>query len=467
MTRHNLKTLLLVAVMMAANTLHAQKGKIKIQPTMVSGLVMPTPQKGYFLLQHHGQADTVRVATDGTFKLQVEQTEANYYTVIIGKQMLPVYLLPLDNFSMTLNSNLPASNPQFEGSSAPYCYYLAMQKANSQEGAMMRMSQLKAENFIAECDSLRLLQLTALEKENAKHKFISPFVESERKAIDYGIAYQNLIYMYQNEQQGQTTFPEAISKSALQSSIEDETMRYHDAFITYASNCINYKTNKKYDLAGAQSYAKYSELKVEEVCSLKSQVVRDVLFQTVMQQIMQDAGSNDIRPAIAKFETCSTDEKLKQKVKQIMSQYIALYPGEMAPDAVCFDTTGHTMRLSDHRGKVLYIDTWATWCGPCKREIPELKKLETEYHGQNVEFISISTDQNLGAWKTFLSKQEMTGMQMHQSENFEESISKLYMVNSIPRFIVIDEKGKIVSADAPRPSSGNQVRDMLNNVLAD
>jgi thiol-disulfide isomerase/thioredoxin len=114
----------------------------------------------------------------------------------------------------------------------------------------------------------------------------------------------------------------------------------------------------------------------------------------------------------------------------------------------------------------LYIDVWATWCGPCKREIPSLKQLEAEYHGQNIQFISISTDQDQKAWENFLPKNDMSGLQLHQSLNFDESVSKLYMVNSIPRFLLIDTKGNIISCDAPRPSSGETIRKMLNAALS-
>jgi hypothetical protein len=59
----------------------------------------------------------------------------------------------------------------------------------------------------------------------------------------------------------------------------------------------------------------------------------------------------------------------------------------------------------------------------------------------------------------------MTGLQLHQSDNPSESMSYLYMVNSIPRFILIDQNGVIVSSDAPRPSSGTQIRNLLNKLL--
>lgn len=448
---------------------NAQKSKTKTTPTNVSGQLIPSVQKGFFLLQHHGQTDTVRVAADGTFKMAIEQNEANYYGITIGKQNISIYLLPMDNFKMTLNGNMPSNNPKFEGSSAPYCNYLLAQRLNDKTNANYgKMTTMTCAAFVQEMDSTKRVMSALLEVESGKHRFISPFVESERNALVYAQANAYLLYKYQSEEAGKADLTADISSKAQSGDLNNEAMRYHDLYVGYATNLVNYNANVKYENALDKSYTHYCELKVDEVCSsVKSQLNRDVIFQNVMNQILQDAGAQDIRKTAAKFETCCTDEKLKNRVRMVLAQYASLYPGEMAPDAVCFDSTGQTLRLSDLRGKVVYVDTWATWCGPCKREIPELKKLEADFHGKNVEFISISTDQNLGAWKAFLAKQEMSGKQLHQSENIDESVSKLYMVNSIPRFIIINEEGKIVSADAPRPSSGTQVRDMLNEVLAD
>ncbi len=467
--KKRMKNIFLIACLLLSASAQAQQGKIKTAPTNVSGVMTPMPQKGYFLLQHHGQMDTVKVANDGTFKMAIQQNEAGYYNIVSGKQSIGLYLLPLDNFKMTLNANMLANNPKFEGNSAVYCNYLATQKANDNTNAFFgKMSTMNPDAFMQQMDSTKKIMTTLLEVESAKHKFITPFVASERSALDYAQANAYLLYKYQKEEAKVNDLPAQIAERAMTGDLNNETMRFHDQFLNYATNLINYKANVKYDAEANQTYTRYCELKVDEVCAtVKSQVNRDVIFQNVMNQILQEAGTQDIRKAVAKFENCCTDEKLKTRIRRVMAQYTSIYPGELAPDAVCFDSTGKTMHLSDFRGKVIYIDTWATWCGPCKREIPELKKLEAEYHGKNVEFISISTDQNVGTWKSFIAKQEMSGLQLHQSEKMEESVSKLYMVNSIPRFIVIDEEGKIVSSDAPRPSSGTQVRDMLNTELAD
>lgn len=124
------------------------------------------------------------------------------------------------------------------------------------------------------------------------------------------------------------------------------------------------------------------------------------------------------------------------------------------------DYNGGKKSLNSFLGKYVYIDVWATWCGPCIQQIPSLEKLMKEYKNKNIEFISISTDdqrRNGGSWdaaekkwRSFIKKRQMGGIQLWIGK--DNSFQQAYKINSIPRFILIDPKGNIVDANAPRPS---------------
>ncbi len=120
---------------------------------------------------------------------------------------------------------------------------------------------------------------------------------------------------------------------------------------------------------------------------------------------------------------------------------------------------GGKKSLANFKGKYIYIDVWATWCKPCLGEIPALKALEKEYHGKNIEFVSISIDNKRTSgswenankkWKTMVADKNLTGIQLFAGEDID--FIKAYQINSIPRFIIIDPKGNIIDANAPRPS---------------
>jgi len=116
---------------------------------------------------------------------------------------------------------------------------------------------------------------------------------------------------------------------------------------------------------------------------------------------------------------------------------------------------GGKTSLADLKGKYVYIDVWATWCAPCKAEIPSLKALEKEYAGKNIAFVSISVDkpEAYETWKKMVTDEQLGGVQLYADNNFESQFILDYGINAIPRFILIDPAGNIVDADVLRPSN--------------
>ena len=127
---------------------------------------------------------------------------------------------------------------------------------------------------------------------------------------------------------------------------------------------------------------------------------------------------------------------------------------------------GGKTKLEDLRGKYVYIDVWATWCGPCRAEIPHLKKVEEKYHGKNIEFVSISvdTDKDHEKWQKFVVDKELGGIQLFADKNWNSDFIKAFGINAIPRFLLIGPDGKVIKADAPRPSSSLLV-ELLDSLV--
>ena len=133
------------------------------------------------------------------------------------------------------------------------------------------------------------------------------------------------------------------------------------------------------------------------------------------------------------------------------------FQGKASPSFTYESIEGENVSLEDLRGKYVYLDIWATWCGPCKREIPALKEIEKKYHGKPIEFVSISIDKlaDKEKWRKFVESEQLTGIQLFADNNWESDFIKAYEIQGIPRFILLDPDGMIVDADAPRPSSKN------------
>lgn len=143
---------------------------------------------------------------------------------------------------------------------------------------------------------------------------------------------------------------------------------------------------------------------------------------------------------------------LKKRVEAIGAKLYETDAGRVAADFTYPDINGKNVSLSDFKGKVVLVDVWATWCGPCRSEIPYLKKLEKEMKGTNVVFIGVSVDESKDKqkWEDFIHKEKMEGIQLFASG--WSKITEYYKITGIPRFMVFDKKGNIVSANSPRPS---------------
>lgn len=144
---------------------------------------------------------------------------------------------------------------------------------------------------------------------------------------------------------------------------------------------------------------------------------------------------------------------LKKNYESKYASLIKFSKGKPSPKFTNLENyKGGTTSLDDLKGKYVYIDVWATWCGPCKQQIPFLKKIEEEYHGKNIAFVSISTDRknNYKTWRKMIEEKQMSGIQLFSGD--DNSFSREYQIRGIPRFILVDPDGNIVDADAPRPS---------------
>ena len=121
---------------------------------------------------------------------------------------------------------------------------------------------------------------------------------------------------------------------------------------------------------------------------------------------------------------------------------------------------GTKFTLDEMGGRVVLIDFWATWCGPCNEELPQMKKIAKEFAGQPLVIISVSWDSDEAKWKAFLAKNEMTWVQYRDADH---ELSKRFGVDAIPNYFTIDSDGVLTSEML---GSGNDVEGKLKKLVA-
>jgi thiol-disulfide isomerase/thioredoxin len=125
---------------------------------------------------------------------------------------------------------------------------------------------------------------------------------------------------------------------------------------------------------------------------------------------------------------------------------------------------GKTVSLDDFKGKVIYIDFWASWCGPCRQQFPFAKQLQAKFTAKEkkkIEFLYISIDENEESWRSAIEKLEIHGFHTISPGNWNSEACKFFKISSIPRYMLIDKTGNIADENAKRPGDENIYYDII------
>jgi thiol-disulfide isomerase/thioredoxin len=198
-------------------------------------------------------------------------------------------------------------------------------------------------------------------------------------------------------------------------------------------------------------------------------MARDLaMFQLLSFGAMQ----GDPLPVLAAYPTFraeTRDSTLARAMHELVRSQAVLLPGQPAPGFTLHDERGKTVSLADFKGKVVYLDFWASWCGPCLAEVPAGAELKQKFAGRDVVFLYISIDRNPDDWRKALAKHPLSGpasVHLLDQGPYKSSAGKAYQADAIPSYWLIGRDGLIRLAHAPRPSDGSATVAAIEQALA-
>lgn len=170
----------------------------------------------------------------------------------------------------------------------------------------------------------------------------------------------------------------------------------------------------------------------------------------------------ELEPIVAQIPASLTDESvasIKEKVEKLKATAV----GQKFTDFEMQTPEGKTVKLSDYVGKrkVVLVDFWASWCGPCRREMPNLVEAYKKYRNKNFEIVGVSLDRDAEAWKKGIEQLDITWPQMSDLKYWNCEGASLYAVSSIPHTVLIDGEGIILA----RGLHGDELQEKLAEVL--
>ena len=404
----------------------------------------------------HNDISVLPLDGDGCTTFALKGSDMAFFRIFHGQESLLLYMEEGDNAALSFEGHDLKGTYVFEGEKAPAVKYLNTVSlvALPDQDYALPFDEYKTRLDAKAADAVKLLKANGLSS-------AGDFEENEEDRIRYSYAAPLIMYpMAHRIMTGNMDFqPGEDYYDVIESYVvEDERLACLDeyrAFVAEAMHVLDPEgrgTTSVYPKTVAQM--KYAADR------LSDPVVKEIILHHIAAAYVDNFGVKDISEMENIYHTYVRDTLLTSSFAKKYERWDLSRPGKRSPGFRAPDVDGKVHTLADFRGKYVYIDMWATWCGPCKREMPYLKALEEEFKDAEIVFVGLSVDKDKAAWENMVRQGELTGVQLYlgTGSRFQEG----YRVEAIPRFILLDKEGVIISNDMSRPSAKETAETLRN-----
>lgn len=404
----------------------------------------------------HNDISVLPLDGDGCATFALKGSAMAFFRIFHGQESLLLYMEEGDNAALTFEGHDLKGTYVFEGEKAPAVKYLNTVSlvALPDQDYALPFDEYKTRLDAKAADAVKLLKANGLSS-------AGDFEENEEDRIRYSYAAPLIMYPMAHrimtgnmEYQPGEDYYDVIESYV----VEDERLACLDEYRAFVAEAMHVLDPEGRGMTSV--YPKTVAQMKYAADRLSDPEVREIIMHHIAAAYVDNFGVTDIDEVENLYHTYVKDTTLTASYAAKHDRWDLSRAGRRSPGFRAPDVNGNEYTLADFRGKYVYIDMWATWCGPCKREMPYLKALEEEFKDAEIVFVGLSVDKDKAAWENMVRQGELTGVQLYlgTGSRFQEG----YRVEAIPRFILLDKEGVIISNDMSRPSAKETAETLRN-----
>jgi thiol-disulfide isomerase/thioredoxin len=427
------------------------------EPITISGKITNT-ENGKITIKGESFEKEIKLNADGTFSEKLSIAYDGIYSLETGKNSMPIYLSKGEKLNLTADDKAFITTLKYTGPGSIENQYITQKSLITSQVSDEELYKLDEPEFLKKVAEIK----TAISVLYNKTKFYNVYFKEKEVANIHYLEQKHLLFYknYHNfhahlkDFKVSENFPEFDKKIDLDNDAEFLFSTEYQKLAT-----LKFLTNIKVDGTNIDFItAKITALKAVKSQSLKNFIIHNSIYDV-------NIDNANYEKIYQEYLSATNSPKLKENLTTIYNNIKAIEPGKSSPQFDYENQKGGKTSLESLKGKYVYIDVWATWCGPCLREVPSLQKVEEQYQGKNIEFVSISIDvmKDHEKWSTLVNTKQLGGIQLLADKDWDSKFIKEYEIQGIPRFILIDPNGNIVNSNAPRPSDSSLI-DLFNEL---
>jgi thiol-disulfide isomerase/thioredoxin len=405
--------------------------------------------------------DTINLI-NGRFNETIQTENAGFKTLKYGQAQKEIFLAPNYSLKISFDATNFGNTLKYEGKGATENRILdsiSIATRNFDHRFVYTQPIEIATKYI---DSTYDAYQKSFEKLTITNKVDPVFFEYEKNSLQYSAcALKTVLGLQKNI--ADTSYYHFFNKITIENDKYLDISSYRN-FLRYYINVKTRNILAKMDSSESKLPHAYSNATLKVIDEIKNKKLKEYLVFENTKSKLEFEGADHFEKQKEYFKKNNTDSTYAREIRKIYTKKLLLASGKEAPAFTCTDINGASYSLKDFKGKYVYIDFWATWCGPCRQEMPNYIKLQSDYKGKNIAFISISIDEDKDRWEKAVKESKADGISLITTGGIDSNVAKAYQINGIPTFVLIDKAGKIINSQAQRPSDNN-LRKTLDALL--